>query len=237
MSRLTRREMKRDEVREGLTHLIDYVREHGRQLVIGVALVAVLALVIGGWLAYTGHRQELANGELARAIKLYEAPVDAVAPQPEDPTSPSFAEEAARNAAAQAAFERVRSIFGGSRVAAVAAAYLADLASRSGDLARARELWDEAAAAKQSVLTAEVLLNRIAADRTEGRGEEALEELRAMLEGGDPPLPQVVILDQMATILISLERRDEARDIYQRIADEFPQTAYSARARQQVQSL
>ena len=198
MSRLTRREMKRDEVREGLVHLVDYVRVHGRQMVIGVGVVAVAALAIGGWLAYRNHRLELANRELARAISLYEAPVDAVAPQPEDPINPSFADESSRIAAARESFEAVWSAYGGTRVGSVAAAYLGDLASRAGDLERARELWSSAAAADKSVLTAEVLLNRIAADRADGLGEQVLDELRGLLEAGDSPLPEVVILDQMA---------------------------------------
>ena len=231
MSRLTRREMKRDEVREGLGHVVDYVRDHGRELVLAIAAVAMLAAATGGWMLYRGQRLQAANNELAHAILLYQAPIDAVAPQPEDPTAPSFAGESERDEAARAAFERVRERFGGGRVGAVAAAYLAEMATRAGDLATARELWTEAERTRNSALTTEMLLNRLAADRAEGRAEEALAELQAMLDGGSDRLPTDVVLDQMATTLESLGREDEALEIYQRIVDEFPQSAYSLRAR------
>ena len=233
MSRLTRRDMKRDEVREGLGHVVDYVSDHGREIVLAIVAVAILVAAAGGWLLYRGQRSTAANNELARALLLYQAPIDAVAPQPEDPVTPSFANETERAEAAREAFGQVRERFGG-RVGAVAAAYLAEMATRDGDLATARELWAEAAKARTSALTTQVLLNRLAADRAEGRAEEALAELEQMLDGGSDRLPADVVLDQMATTLESLGREDEALEIYQRIVDEFPQSAYSLRARERT---
>ena len=44
------------------------------------------------------------------------------------------------------------------------------------------------------------------------------------------------MLDQMATTLEALDRAEEAQEIYQQIVDDFPQTAYSQRARQHAQA-
>lgn len=234
MSRLTRREMKRDEVREGLGQVVHYVREHGRELVLAIAAVAVLAAAIGGWLVYRGQRSDAANVELARAIRIYQAEIDAVAPQPDDENEPRFADEESRAAAARAAFEGVRRRFGGNRVGAVATAYLAEIASSQGDLESARDFWAEAGEAKKSALTTQMYLNRLAADRAEGRGEQALAELEGLLDTGSERLPEVVVLDQIATTLEVLGRDEEARDVYQRILDDHPQSAYSQRARERV---
>ena len=50
-----------------------------------------------------------------------------------------------------------------------------------------------------------------------------------MLEKGDTPLPQDVILHELGTTLEQLSRPQEAIQSYQRILDEFPQSPYRRR--------
>ena len=80
------------------------------------------------------------------------------------------------------------------------------------------------------MLAAEARLNLLALDRKQGKGEEVVKELRAMLEKGDTPLPQDVILHELGVTLEQLNRPQEAVQSYQRILDEFPQSPFRARS-------
>ncbi|MDH3745036.1 MAG: tetratricopeptide repeat protein [Acidobacteriota bacterium] len=230
MSRLSRKEMKRDEVLEGAARFVHLVREHGRKLVVGLGVVVVLALAGAFWLSMGQRKQTRANEALSYALQVYRAEIDVLAPRPDDPTTPTFASEQAREAAAKTAFEAVRREFGGSKVASVAAGYLADLATKAGDQETARELWEGAAPKAETALEVELWVNRLALDRTGGKSEGVLAELQAMLGDGGSTVPVVVVLDQMAETLLVLDRRGEAREIYQRILDDHPGTAYALRA-------
>jgi hypothetical protein len=58
-----------------------------------------------------------------------------------------------------------------------------------------------------------------------------------MLEKGDTPLPQDMILHELGATLEQLHRSQEAIQSYQRILDEFPQSPYRTDAQQKVAAL
>ena len=106
--RLTRREMKRDEVQEWMGLAYIWLTEHwskvlwGAAGLVGLGLDAVLAFV------YLQHRNEQAQLSLNRALKVYEAPLNVLSPSPDDPTSPSFASEEERRSEVERRGERSR---------------------------------------------------------------------------------------------------------------------------------
>ena len=58
-----------------------------------------------------------------------------------------------------------------------------------------------------------------------------------MLEKGESPLPQDVILNELGKTLEQLRRPQEAVQAYQRIVDEFPQSPYAREARERIAAL
>jgi hypothetical protein len=58
-----------------------------------------------------------------------------------------------------------------------------------------------------------------------------------MLDQAEPPLPQDVILGELAATQAQLGRKQEAIQSYQRIVDEFPQSPYARDARQKIAEL
>ena len=77
MSRLTREEIQRDEVREAVVSASTWFADHVWQILIGVA--AVIAVVIGVvlFLNYQDRREAEASFQLSEALKVYRAPIDA----------------------------------------------------------------------------------------------------------------------------------------------------------------
>ena len=174
---------------------------------------------------------------LAAAIKIYAAPIDAAAPKPDDPDAPTFADEAARRARAKAEFEQLKSGFPFARAAAVADVYLGRIALAEGDAERARQLWrgfiDHHG---DHLLAGEVRVNLLALDRQQGHAADVATELEAMLAKApdERPLPGDVILDELAQTYEQLGRAEDATSTYSRLAEEYPQSAYAAQARQKA---
>ena len=239
--RLTRKEIKRDDFADVVGRGVEYAEGHVRTLIYAIAGVVLLAAVgIGLWM-FMGSRAVDANEALSAAAKVYSAPVDATGAKPNDPNSPSFADEAARRARAKALFQKVRDQYGSSDAADVAGVYLAQIALTEGKPDEARKLWNDFIDAQSdNILAGEVRINLIHLDRKQGpkeKVEELATRLKAMLDESEPPLPEDVILSELGATYEQLGRKDEALQSYKRIMDEFPQSGYRTTAQERLSAL
>jgi TolA-binding protein len=140
-----------------------------------------------------------------------------------------------RDAEARSQFELVLSDYGSSDAAAVAKAYLGEMAARSGDLDGARRLWQEfLESQEQHMLASEVRLNLMSVDRAQGRGQELVTQIKAMLEEPEADLPKDVLLHELALTQRELGLESEARQTLQRLLDEHPQSVYAADAQAEL---
>jgi len=236
--RLTRKEIKRDDFAAVVGRSVEYAEGHVRTIVYAVAGVVLLALAGLGIYYWRGHQRLQANEALAQALKVHDAPIAPTGAKPNDPGEPSFANEAARRQRARQLLEKVRDDYGSTDAADVAGVYLARIAADEGRLDEARRLWQDFIDDHgDSILASEARLNLIDFDRKQGKGEQVVQELRAMLEKGEAPLPQDVILNELGKTLEQLHRPQEAVQSYQRILDEFPQSPYRMEAQQKISAL
>ena len=265
MSRLTREEIQRDEVREAVVSASTWFADHVRQILIGVA--AVIAVVIGVvlFLNYQDRREAEASFQLSEALKVYRAPIDAPktdaiddlfgtppdsAPGEDDAGAPqtpvaedngedeglSFASEAERQAEARVALEAVQESYGSTASGRLASVYLGQIAAAEGDTATARELWTEYLETNggDHALAVSLQLNLYSLDRAEGRGEQLAAELRGAVATETSALPKDALLFELAATLEQLGDEEGAREAFQRIVDEYPDSGYAIRARQQL---
>ena len=265
MSRLTREEMRRDEVREAVFSASTWFAEHVRQILLGIA--GAIAVVVGVvlFLNYRDSREAEASLELSKALEVYraevrapdadaaldflDAPADSApgendAGTPEAPVTEgededdglTFASEAERRAEAGSALEAVRESYGSTSSGRLASLYLGRIAAAEGDTATARALWTEYLEANglDGALAIGLQLNLYSLDRAEGRGEQLAAELRGAVATETSELPKDALLFELAATLDQLGDEEGAREAYQRIVDEHPDSAYAVRARQQL---
>ena len=236
--RLTRKEIKRDEFANVVGRSVEYAESHVRTILYAVGGVLLLLALGTGLYFFLGSRARKANEALSYALQVDQAPIQATGAKPDDKTAPSFATEAARDAKAKALFTALHDDFGGTEAGDVAALYLAQSAAEEGQLARARELWDDFVDDHgDHVLSGEARLNLFALDRKEGKGEELVTRLRGLLEESEPPLPKDVLLHEMAITQEQLGRPQEAVEAYQQIVDDYPQSPYLQDAQQKLSAL
>ena len=180
---LSRKEMKRDEVREVLGRGVEYVRVHERTTLyvvgglVGVLLIAALVIF------FLGRREATASERLADALRIYGAKVDPLDPAPDDREKPRFATDQERLDQAKAAFEKLAS--SSTDAGQVANVYLGEIAAKSGDTETARRLWtDYLSANPGTALAMSVELNLLALDRQAGKLEEVKSGLEKQLARG-----------------------------------------------------
>lgn len=236
--RLTRQDMKRNELSTALGKGYEYAESHGRTFLMAAGALLALALLLGLFYMYRNSQAEKANTALARAIEVYQAPIDPAAPKPDDPVSPTFADEAARQARAKALFQELYEEHGSTVAGDVASIYLAQIAMAENQPERARELWNDFLEDYDDhLLAGQTRLNLLRLDRSQGKGEEVAQRLTAMLDEPEPPLPMDIILSELAATQEQLGRTQEAVESYQRILDELPQSPYAQEARQKIGAL
>jgi tetratricopeptide (TPR) repeat protein len=215
MSRISRKQMKRNEMAETVGSVVEYTRSHTRTLLwAAAALVALLAL-LGGFFAWRGQQGARATAALAAAMA-----------------------EEGDEATRRERFEEVVERFPRSGAADVARLYLGGLAAATDDAARARALWQAAVSAGgDTVLGQQARLNLWELDRAHGRHDELAAEIRSLLDDAEPPLPKEQLLYQLALTLESAGKDAEARDIYLRLVDEHPQSLLRGAAQQRADRL
>lgn len=235
--RLSRKDMKRDEFANVVERSVEYAETHTRTLLIALGALVIVGVLVGGIYAFTSRRAAAAQAALSKAIKVYAAPVQAAGAKPDDPDSPSFPSEAAKNARAKKLLAAVRDGYGHTQAAAIAEVYLGRIAAAEGRVDEARRLWSDYADGHKDSLAAMVRLDLIELDRRQGKGEELVGRLRPMLDDSDPPLPKDTVLYQLGLTYEQLQRRPEAVNSFRQIVDEFPQSAYRQEAQQKLASL
>ena len=235
---LTRKEIKRDEVREAVGRGVEYVRGHERIALLLVGGLLAVLLVAALVTFYLGRRESRAGERLAAALRVYGAEVDVFDPAPDDSEAPRFGSASERQEKAKALFEELDSDFGGTHAGKVARVYLGEIAARAGDLGEARELWREYLRREPGTLLAvSVELNLLRLDRQEGHHEEVAAGLTRQLEAGTKrSLPEDVVLYELAETLETLGRDGEAKDTLQRLVDDHPRSPFAFEARQRLQS-
>lgn len=238
MSRLTRQEMKRDEVLESVGRTVSFVRDHTRTLLSLIAAVIVAVLLVVLYLGYKSRQVTEANRLLARALQVQSAPIDALSPDPDDVDDPTFADEGSRGARAEELFTEVYESAKGTAIGGVAAAYLGDLAASAGDLDRAESLWREAVeVSSDSLLAGKAQMSLLNLTRSRGDAEAVISELRSLQASESTALSEDVVLFELGKALEDAGRPEEARANYDRLLEDHATSPFAQDARERLAGL
>ena len=234
--RLSRKDIKKevqhDQFAENVQRSIEYVYGNLKTILVAAGVIALLVVLVVLVSLWRSARYQEGVRELAYAQRVYDAPAGVAEPTPEDPREPSFADEETRRSRAKGLFEQVVDRHGGE-LEQVANLYLAQIALTEGDAERATTLWQELADGDDAIAQ-QARLNLLAARREGGEAEAVAQELESMLDASDPPLPLDVVLFELAETYEQLDQTDEATAAYQRILDEFPDSAYRPAAEERA---
>jgi tetratricopeptide (TPR) repeat protein len=236
MARLTKDQLRTDQLQHALTDARDYVSSHRTQttgwVVAGaVALAAVLA--VWGGLAWRNNR---ASGRLSQALAIFDGPL-ASDPSPA-PGAKTYRDAAERTAAARKELEDLVKDSPSTTPGRAAAVLLLGLegapAATGANLDAALAL---AKSQKGTVAGGIAAMAALDAEAAAGRSKEALESAKKYLESTDAPLPKDVLVYTVAKLCERTGQNVEAKSFYQRLVTDFPDSPLRTEAQQRLASL
>lgn len=236
-----RHHLKTNEVAEQIARLKQTLAEHSRRVAAVTAVVVLLGAAVGAYAVYRTRTLEAASATLAGAMAILDAPV--VPPPPPGSTGPgspagSYPTERARAEAALAAFRAAAERYPGTTPGLAAKYHAAALLLQLGRPAEAEPLFKEVAeAGRAPVYERMARLGLAEAQVAAGRYDEAIATYRDLAARRDGDLPVDGLLMQLGRACVLAGKSAEARQAYQRIVDEFPESLYAPEARRQVEML
>jgi len=193
VSRITRKELKKDTFALEIGHTVTLFEEHRKEVFRYGAIALAILVIVVGYMVYSGRRHSARELLLARAIQIQESPVGPPTPG----QNVNFPTQDVKDQAALKAFSEVRAQYGNSSEGLIAQYYLGSIHADQGKLAEAEKLYKEVADhgdAKYSPLAKLSLAQIYFADGRADQGERLLRDLIAH--------PSLFVSSDQATILL-----------------------------------
>lgn len=236
MARIQRQELKHDEFVDSMERLRVYLEEHGRRLGL-LALLGVLgAVAIGGYLWNAREQEIQASILLTGAIQTFDAQVQAGLPPLPGQEDTIFSSEEAKWAAAVEKFSALHTKFPDTHAGLVARHYEGISRYRAGEKEEAVAILEEVTRSPNWDAAALAKLHLAGMYLEDGRGEEAEKLYRELVERPAVTVPEAIAQMDLAALL-ALDRPSEARELYEQIQTDSPDTQLAVIAGQQLEML
>ena len=226
--RITRKQLKKDDEFVSAAELIfRWISDNWRPLVAGIGAVCVVALL--WWTAnlWLGTRAEEASLLLRQAVITFEGEAEAGSLVPAGDVE-----------AAEVQLRQVVDSYGRSDQADMARLYLARIALSRGDADEARTVFVDLSQRHSNDLIGRLAsLDLINLRIESGQGSEVVGDLEAMVTGQSQALPRDLALFRLGEIFAGEGQRDRAREYFEQLVEEFPESPYLTTARQRITEL
>ncbi|MFQ5778641.1 MAG: tol-pal system YbgF family protein [Terriglobia bacterium] len=237
MARLHRQDLKKDEFIDTLDGFLLWVEDHGRSL-LALAVIAVFGGgTVGGFYWYFRRQEQKATTALAAALLTYEAPVQkGLPPLPGQGVQRTFTSEEEKYQAAEKEFAAVREQFPRTRAGLMARHYQALCQFQLGRSEAAVTALEEIARAGDRNVAALARLHLAGFYESLGRREEAEKLYRQLAEQPTATVPRELALLSLANLQAG-SNPAEARQLYNQVKSEFPDSAVASEIDQRLERL
>ena len=236
MRSYTRHQLKQDSFRTSTTETISWAVENRSTVTAAViAVVVVLALIIGGW-AFINYRDQQAKGELASAIQKYDAPVRP-AGTPASPEMLSYASSQERAKAANAEFTHIADKYSFTQSSRLARYFEGVTLHDMGDNAGAEKALSEVADSRYKEIASLAKLALASIYHDTNRDPQAIEIYKQLADHPTLSVGKGTAQFLLASLYEEVHQPDQARTLYQQMQKENPSTPVAQLASQRLQAL
>jgi predicted negative regulator of RcsB-dependent stress response len=220
--RITRKQLKQDEFVSIADAVFRWLADNWRPVVLGVSAISIATLL---W--WAGDRWSSSRSDAA-SYALYQAVPPALGAPAADPGAEDGEE-------AKTKLNDVIDRHGRSDQADVARIYLARILIDEGDLEAGRDLLvDVMGRHSGDAIGRAAALDLVHIRIATGQGAEVAQELEAVVTGTDRRLPKDAALHQLGELYLREADSERAREYFQKLVDEFPESPYNPLARQRL---
>jgi tetratricopeptide (TPR) repeat protein len=232
----TRHQLKQDSFRTQTTETISWAVENRSTLTAAVvAVVVVLALLLGGW-AFINYRDQQARSELAGAIQKYNAPIRP-AGTPATPDMLSYGSIQERAKAANGDFTHIADKYTFTQSGRVARYFEGVTLRDMGDNAGAEKALQEVADGRYKEIGSLAQLALASIYHDTNRDPQAIAIYKQLAEHPTLSADKSTAQFLLASLYEEDHQTDEARKLYQQMAKDNPQSAAAQMAAQRLQTL
>jgi TolA-binding protein len=249
MKRTERHQLKENEVALAVARAKESFETHRNEFTIGAILIVVVLAAIGGYFYWRQSVDTSSRALLAEAMAVADAQVvppapppapgvATAAPPPAAPPPGSFPSEQAKLEAALAKFQAAANAYP-SAPAGIAARYeaaatLAALGRIPEAIQRYQEVID---GAPTSIYADTARLGLAEAQLRAGQFDAAVAAFKSVAAQKDGKMPLDGVLMQLGRAYALAGKAADARQTFQRIIDEFPQSPYAPVARKELEGV
>jgi tetratricopeptide (TPR) repeat protein len=234
-----RHHLKENEFALTVASLSESVAAHQKNLLLAAGLVLVAAVLAGGYWFWQRQQHEKASALLAEARVVATAQVTAL-PTINSPAvgAGTYATEKARDEAAVRKFQEAAAAYPNTQPGITARYQAASLLAELGKVAEAEQAYNEVIRLDGNGLHGRMARLGVAALQLRaGKVDPAIQTLQELSQRTDTDLPVDGVLMQLGDAYRRAGRTPEAIRAYTRIVDEFPESAYAADAKTEIDQL
>jgi hypothetical protein len=220
VAHISRKELKKDEIRETLEHGAEAVLSHQKLVGIIVTIAVVVGVAIVGWRFYSERQTVKASAALDDAMKIYEARLRAPG-EPTEPGEVTYIEEKNKYEDAVKKFAELARNYPRTRPGQVARYYAALCQEHLGRYDEAQKTLKEVEGSGNEDFAALARFQQAEIyDRT-GKTEDAIKLYRQLADKPTVFVPKALVLLALADDL-SKSNPQEAAKLYNQIKKDFP---------------
>jgi predicted negative regulator of RcsB-dependent stress response len=215
LARISRKELKQDEVVLEMSKTVEFVQVHRDRLILGGIVAAVL--IIGGWGGYLlySNRSESASEGLGKALETYHAPVRPVS-LADSPNEVTFTTEQLRADASLRQFQQVADKYSMMRTGKLARYYVGLCQLDMGHLADADKDLNAAVSTGDSYVQPLARLALAGVQARENKAADAEQNFRYLVDHPSDTVPKITAQLALADYL-GATKPAEAEKIYKEL--------------------
>ncbi len=236
----TRRQLKQDKFSKATLQVaeqtVHWSVEHKGKVIAGVvALVVIIAAVLGTWYYLTNQDQK-ASVDFTKAVSTLNEPIRP-AGMPAQPDFPSFASASERATEAHKQFQAIVDKYPHTRSADFARYFQGVTSSQLGDYAAAERQLKEVAGFHNSDLSSMAKMALASVYRSTNRTKDAIDIYKAFVADPTHAVSKTSAELQLAETYEAAGMNADAKKIYEQIQKESPQSAANQLASQKLEQL
>jgi hypothetical protein len=232
---LSRKELRTDEVRETLAHGAEAVLTHQRLVAYLVGIALVVGLSVFGWRFYTERQTVKAGAEFSDAMKIFQARIRAPG-EPAEPGEITYVAEKNKFEDALKKFNEVADHYPRTRPGQLARYYAALCLERLTRNEEAHKGLETLVGGGDEDFAGMARFELAQFDDRTGKGDEAVTLYRQLIANPSALVPKPVVMLALASHY-SKSNPAEAAKLYNQIKTEYPDSAVSEQANQQLELL
>jgi TolA-binding protein len=241
MKATERHKLKENELAKSVAHATDAVQSRQGDITKIVLALLVLLVAVGGYSWWRSARQNQANAALAGALAVYEMPVVPVPPPapgspPPVPQPGTFQTEQQKLDASLPKFLEAANAYPNSTAGIAARFHAAAILAAQGKHAEAEQRYKEVVdKAGTTIYARTARLGMAESQIAQGKFDNAIAVYSELSRDTTSTLPLDSVLMHLGRAYARAGKKAEAAQSFKRVVDEFPQSAYAADARREME--